>query len=315
MIILSNVKSLVFEGGGIKGMAYIGFLRTIEEFVPGFLNKIEQFAGSSVGAFVAALLTIGKTPNDIEHIMRSLASSDLLNTGCGFMPKISVLLRALFNMTRKYGMIRTKSIEKELRNLFTDENGKDILFADLKKRLIVTSANLNTHKIVFFSNELTPKVPVYKAVMASMCIPFVFEPVKYDFNPDYNEKKHYLIDGGNLMNFPIKVFDDEDPYESINSSLSNKTVLGLRLDTPEDLNYEKGTTNEKIDSFVSYVNEFIDTMYYNSKLNIRDDERTVSIIVKSSGINVKNYNDIFDELLKNGNDAADEKKKSKKRCV
>jgi predicted acylesterase/phospholipase RssA len=306
MINPSNVKCLVLEGGGIKGMAYVGFIRTIQQEIPTFIEQIEQIAGSSIGAFIGALLVIGKSTDDIEDIMRNIASKDIANFGCcGCMPKLCMMLCALQNMVKGYGLVRRDVLENEIRRLFKDENEEDIIFSGLKKRLVVTAINLNAHKIVFFSNELTPNVPVYKAVMSSMCAPFVFQPLLYDFNPDYSSKNHLLIDGGNMMNFPIKTFDAPNPYDAVNSSFKNKNVIGIRLDTPEDLKFLDGQVNERIDTLVDFLYEYTDTMSYNCKLNIRDDERTISILTKSYKMeNYSNYEHTYEELLNDGNNAA-----------
>ncbi|HSC39848.1 MAG TPA: patatin-like phospholipase family protein, partial [Chitinophagaceae bacterium] len=44
---LAQYKNLVFEGGGIRGIAYAGAVRALEE--SGRLGAVERTAGSSVG--------------------------------------------------------------------------------------------------------------------------------------------------------------------------------------------------------------------------------------------------------------------------
>jgi len=70
-----------------------------------------------------------------------------------------------------------------------------------------------------------------------MCIPYLFEPILYDFNPDIENNNHLLIDGGAMIEFPIKVFDDNDPYDGIHSLIPNNNVLGIRLDDPLDIRF------------------------------------------------------------------------------
>ncbi|PGP40612.1 patatin, partial [Bacillus thuringiensis] len=47
-------RNLVFEGGGVKGVAFIGAIRALndEEILP----KIQRFGGTSAGAITALLL-------------------------------------------------------------------------------------------------------------------------------------------------------------------------------------------------------------------------------------------------------------------
>ena len=47
-------RNLVFEGGGVKGSAYIGAIRALNE--EGILPEIQRFGGTSAGAITALLL-------------------------------------------------------------------------------------------------------------------------------------------------------------------------------------------------------------------------------------------------------------------
>lgn len=285
IIDIRNINSIVLEGGGIKGAAYMDFFRTIEQRIPNFLDQIEQYAGTSAGSIIVACFAVGKSLNEIEGIIHEFAELDAKDFGssccCCCMNPLTKGILALRNFLTGYGPFQRGIAEKFLRSLFRDPvTGKDYCFAHLEKRLIITATNLNTHKVVFFSNELTPYVPIYKAVMASTCIPFVFQPIPYNFNPQYPQTKHLLVDGGQMMNLPIKAFDANDPYVGVDSEYSNPRVLGVRLDSPEDLQYLNGTVNEKIRSPMEFIFEYTDTFYYNAVQNIRDDARTVSIITK-----------------------------------
>ncbi len=46
-------RNLVFEGGGVKGSAYIGAIRALNE--EGILPEIQRFGGTSAGAITALL--------------------------------------------------------------------------------------------------------------------------------------------------------------------------------------------------------------------------------------------------------------------
>lgn len=75
------ITNLVFEGGGIKGIAYVGALEILEEItknlsIPFSLQTVERVAGTSVGAITALLVAIGYNS---EEIRRELASIDFKN--------------------------------------------------------------------------------------------------------------------------------------------------------------------------------------------------------------------------------------------
>ena len=58
----------VFQGGGVRGIAHIGALKVAEEL--GYCWQ--HVAGSSAGAFVAALVATGYTVDEIYHLMKAL---------------------------------------------------------------------------------------------------------------------------------------------------------------------------------------------------------------------------------------------------
>ena len=53
------VKNLVLSGGSMKGLAYIGMIKCIEEY--DIVKKIDNFVGTSIGACVCFCLMIGFT--------------------------------------------------------------------------------------------------------------------------------------------------------------------------------------------------------------------------------------------------------------
>ncbi len=47
-------RNLIFEGGGVKGVAYLGALGVLEE--KGILPQIERIGGTSAGAIIGLLI-------------------------------------------------------------------------------------------------------------------------------------------------------------------------------------------------------------------------------------------------------------------
>ena len=90
-----NVRYLVFEGGGGKGVTYVGALQALDELeIVSYLKKeingvqvsrldprkIYGISGTSVGSITALLIACGYTPNEIEEIVKSDYSENLLDT-------------------------------------------------------------------------------------------------------------------------------------------------------------------------------------------------------------------------------------------
>ena len=63
----NDFRNLIFEGGGVKGVAYAGALAELEHM--GILNKITRVAGTSAGAITAVLLSLGYSIKDISEII------------------------------------------------------------------------------------------------------------------------------------------------------------------------------------------------------------------------------------------------------
>ena len=62
-----HFKNLVFEGGGVKGIAYVGALEVLDK--EGILKNIKRVAGTSAGAMVAVLVGLNYTATEkIQHL-------------------------------------------------------------------------------------------------------------------------------------------------------------------------------------------------------------------------------------------------------
>ena len=63
--------NLILQGGGIKGLAYIGALRYLEEKN----YQIEYISGTSIGAILGALVASGYNSYELENIIDNIAQS------------------------------------------------------------------------------------------------------------------------------------------------------------------------------------------------------------------------------------------------
>lgn len=75
-------ENLVLEGGGIRGIAFTGALKILEE--KQVLPQIERVAGTSVGAIVGALISVGYSSDELRNIMFDL-KVQTFNDGEGFL--------------------------------------------------------------------------------------------------------------------------------------------------------------------------------------------------------------------------------------
>ncbi|QNM15579.1 patatin-like phospholipase family protein [Fusobacterium hominis] len=199
--IQSNIKDikigLALSGGGAKGLAHIGVLKALEELH----IKPDYITGTSMGAVVGALYSIGYTPDQIEAILSQNDWDSFVN-GTFMQSKIPLEKKVVdkkymlsirydnkFNFSLPKGFGNTQMIYFELKKLLSNVEGITN-FNDLPIPLRVIATDLNSGKAVALdSGDLA------KAITASIAIPTVFDPVEID-------GKLY-VDGLITRNFPV----------------------------------------------------------------------------------------------------------------
>ena len=60
------IRALVFSGGGIRGLAFVGCLRALEEL--DILNQVECYIGTSIGSIVSLLVCIDYKYNELNFL-------------------------------------------------------------------------------------------------------------------------------------------------------------------------------------------------------------------------------------------------------
>ena len=155
---------LALGGGAVLGAAHVGTLRAIDELD----IKIKYIAGTSIGAFVAAFFAFGKNWKEIEEIASELKWIDI--TGISLS---------------RYGLLSNEKLGELIIEHIGDKNIED---ADIPLAMIATDVT-SGEKVVL------DKGSVADAVMASTCIPGIFQPVEIN--------RKMLVDGGIVENVPI----------------------------------------------------------------------------------------------------------------
>jgi NTE family protein len=196
----------VFEGGGARGIAFVGAIQAMEE------EKVEwqRIAGTSAGAVIAALLASGYKSYEIRQHLSELDFSKLRGrTIMNRIPVFGSLLELMFNL----GIYKNDYLETWLDLLLSEKGIKT--FADLPDgKLKIIASDVSNGQMLILPDDLdrygmSPSdLNVSTAVMMSASIPFFFRPVIWK-SKDRN--KSYILDGGLLSNFPIWIFDTDNP--------------------------------------------------------------------------------------------------------
>jgi NTE family protein len=296
---VSQFRNLIFEGGGIKGIAYIGAMQVLERH--GHLQKIRRVGGTSAGAINALIYALGYSIYDQHEILASTSFSKFMDNSFGF-------IRDFRRLWKEFGWNKGDFFYDWVGGLVEQKLGRvDATFADLRAAglpdLYVVGTNLSTGYAEFFSVERHPDMSLIEAVRISMSIPLFFAARR--FGP----REDVFVDGGVILNYPVKLFDRQryvdmdleadavrktEYYETENEQflkkhpesspyIYNRQTLGLRLDKTEEIGlfrYGEPVKGKEIKTFPKYAVALVGALLQvqeNMHLHSDDWQRTMYI--------------------------------------
>lgn len=165
-----SYKNLVFKGGGVKGIAYVGALKALEN--ANIMPQITGFAGTSAGAITAALAACRISSDALNTFLRTTNYNNFKDKGGIF--------NYLNDLANDFGPYEGDYFLNDWFKAFLTQQGidPDITFAGVSAKfgttLKVFSTDLNIQTIQEFSTKETPNVQIAMAVRASMSIPMFF---------------------------------------------------------------------------------------------------------------------------------------------
>ena len=207
---------LALAGGGPLGAIYeIGVLSALAEALHGFdFNEAEVYVGVSAGSFIAAGLANGYTPQALSRLFiedahsadrfdpalllrpalreyaRRIASLPPLiaEAAWAYVSRPGNALGALERLGRALptGLFDGDQIDRYLARIFAGP-GRTNDFRQLRQKLYIVAAELDTGESVAFGGPGVDHVPISRAVQASSALPGLFPPVEIG--------GHYFVDG------------------------------------------------------------------------------------------------------------------------
>lgn len=196
-------RRLVFSGGGIRVISYIGMLEVLEE--QGLLKHVREFCGVSAGAFSAMMLALGYSIPAMKQFSLEFDFSSLRSVE----PELAL------QFMESYGIDDGQQLRRVLETMLKHKGfGPETTFQQLAesrrcKELRVWAADLEMMEPAEFSAKATPNVSIVTAVHASMAYPVYFIPVEHP------ETGHILTDGGVFDNYPISFLTEEEAQQSL----------------------------------------------------------------------------------------------------
>lgn len=170
---------LALGGGGIRGVAHLGFLQVLQQAgVP-----IVGIAGSSAGALVGASYAFGLplSPEPFLQVLRDPELEKLSKSGA-----FRQMVRILATFVRP-SLADAKFIEQGLEKLFGERRLEESPIP-----LALVAADLHTGELVALHHG-----KVATALRASTCVPSVFPPVAWE--------GRMLVDGDVVEKVPVSV--------------------------------------------------------------------------------------------------------------
>ena len=236
-----EINKLAFSGGAIKGIAYIGVFKKIEELIyerriaeskPDFdsntcnipLFNIHTVCAVSVGSIFSLIYLLKYTYAEMLE--------EILHKNFEQLKEVRIM-----NFVSKYGLDNGNNMMNWLKDLMKkkDVNPEITLkeFHDLNGiDFQVMATNLNKYCYKKFNYIDTPDVKVIDAIRMSISIPFLYTINEYDGD--------IHVDGGLIDSYPIRMF---------NGNLDN--FLGFKLINHGEM--DAHDVDERIDDIESYI--------------------------------------------------------------
>lgn len=185
------IDTLVFSGGGSKGIAYCGVLKALHEAQQrGQVTiDIQRICSVSVGALFGMAIAIGYS---YTELMDELMTKDF-----EYLKDIR-----LSTFLEQYGFDTGERMIGWMETLMYKKGFvKDTTFLELHARTAiwfqVYATCIHTNSLQTFDYTMTPHVPITAALRMSMSIPLLYAPMNWE--------GHLFVDGGVVDNYPIKM--------------------------------------------------------------------------------------------------------------
>ena len=244
-----TIKRIILEGGGVKGIAFVGGLRALSD--RDLISNIKQIAGSSAGGIVAVLMAVGYSISDMEQIFKDINFNKLKDDSFGFFRDSARLLK-------HYGIYKGDYFKKLMGEFIRKKTGDDKftfkqLFEKTGTELLLTGTNLSYRKTDYFHVKTTPDMAIVDAIRITMSIPFFFKSIEYN--------GCIYGDGGIACNFPFSSFWQIDGNEGELSQEYLNETIGMKVETAKEmLGYKGELVKYDINNLFEYGENLIETL-------------------------------------------------------
>ena len=297
----------------MKGIALVGAFSVLEE--RGY--EPQNMAGASAGAIVAALIAAGYTSEELRKIIGELDYNQFKDES--WEDRIPLAGRSL-SILKDLGIYEGEAFLVWMRDLLEVKGIRT--FGDLVRRedaelkyrykAQVIASDVTERRLLVLPRDAPrlgigdpDELNVALAVRMSMSIPIFFEPVK--LANAQTGREHLIVDGGMLSNFPVWLFDAEEPqWPTFGLKLVEKDPRApVAGGQPRQERPRSGVL-----SVIDYLRSLVDTMMAaHDRLYIEDSDFDRTIAIDTLGVRTTEF-DLSEEraveLFESGRAAAEE---------
>ena len=214
----------LFGGGAIRGLAYVGTIRALEE-----LNiEFDIIGGSSVGSIFATLVACGYKSYELENLFMKVNFELFRDIHLGLGKGLGLSKGGIF-IDWLNELISKKQEEVKRRN---------VTFKDLEQDLVIITTNLKAFNTQEFSKFETPDFEIAKAIRVSSSMPGLMPPFQFN-NAD-------LVDGD---------LQKASPMWKLTETLKNSQSRILEFRLEGDCSYESKNPISFINTIYSCVTD------------------------------------------------------------
>lgn len=207
----AQYSHLVFEGAGIRGIAYVGVVEALEK--NNIMKEVKVVAGSSAGAITATFLALGYTS---QEMFRDLYQVDFGKFNDNKFP----IWSGIKNFRNEFGWYQGDKFLLWIEHYIEQKTGNaHCTFKQLQEmphhmELHIITTALNEQRSMDLNYKTFPNMEIALAVRLSMSIPFYYKALWIDENgkpidrKNRVQRKYLMLDGGLASNLPIEFFTE-----------------------------------------------------------------------------------------------------------
>ena len=251
----------LFGGGAIRGAAYVGTMRALEELG---INP-HTVAGSSVGSVIAGLIAVGYTADELDEVFIKFNFEMFRDVQLSLGPKFALSKGELF-----LEWIRDLIEEKFYGEKYKKGSHKAVTFKDIEKDLIIITTDLSSFETKEFSRYETPDYEIASAIRISCGMPGLMRPIEYN--------NRILVDGDLHKSWPMWKLSKNLMHE-------NERILEFRLEG--DFEGNDMNTVEFVNSLYAFTTSMATTFIidiYGKK------DKFDYIVINTGDINIVDFN-------------------------